>query len=244
MIELFSQLFVRLIHEGQLSRFGPHTQAPQIAQYISQLGASFDCAIEVLLIAGVYLIRLHNSTCRDINVYNAILTSVGLAFKFLNDERLNMRLLAASCGMRVEDLIRLELNALEVLKFRLFVTTEEFDAIKWYVNREAMRSVMRVDTARNSTAYAPNVDEAQAASLQDASQSNHTDDFMDCSFDMDLTLVDQHLCSTISPPRHSALDWMSFVNTCSVDLSSWSHTPALWQSGHAASGVASVTTQK
>eukprot|EP00299_Pterocystis_sp_00344_P002483 c12806_g1_i1.p1 GENE.c12806_g1_i1~~c12806_g1_i1.p1 ORF type:complete len:244 (+),score=34.95 c12806_g1_i1:223-954(+) len=238
MLELFSRLFVRWVHEGVLRRFGPDSEidTSTIEHFVRCLESGFQCGTEVFVVAAVYLIRLHECCDRDINARHAILASVSLAYKFLSDTRPNMKLHAYSGGVTLDGLVALESAMLSALDYRLFVTAEEYTAMKNMIENESLRTNMWTAHPQSSFMFSSTpsimhtclVDTAVPAAKH-IPQVNYTP-FTPSVASLPTYNHFQPTCAPIAAavatPASAATannDWMALINPSCVDFSSWSH---------------------
>jgi hypothetical protein len=235
MLDHFSRLFVRWVHEGVLWKFGPASEINEttIEHFFRCLESGFECDKEVFLVAAVYLFRLHDCCDRDINARNAILASVSLAYKFLNDLRPDMKIHAYSGGVTVSDLVALENALLGALSFKLFVTIEQFQQMKFKVDCEAINSSHQMDICPYEAVL---LTQAHTLSFAEPPAAivtviKHAPQVSQVGWSSMPTYVPNlpysQSCPVVVPTPVAAEsdcpDWMSLINPSCVDFSSWSH---------------------
>lgn len=148
MFSALSRLIVRWVQLGHWSKFGPSVQIVDhdIEQFIRQLAAGFECSIDLFCVAVVYLIRLHDASVQEMNFRNALHASLSLAYKFMHDERPDSKIHAYAGGLSAADLIDLEMTFLAVVRFKLFVSVEDYRRVRGWVDNElAAEARRRVD---------------------------------------------------------------------------------------------------
>lgn len=109
------------------------TRVPNInfQDYLLRISKYAECSEEALILATVYLFRLHQryGDTFPINVWTihrVFITSVRLAVKFFDDLHLNNQWFATIGGIPLHELNILEVDMLYLLEFGLFVSVDEY----------------------------------------------------------------------------------------------------------------------
>lgn len=113
--------------DGQLTAFDS-TSIPSLpmSDYLKRFLRDEYCAGEVLVLACLYVNKLgiKSTPWRE---HRMALACVFLAEKYLEDTHLSLRRMAQIGGVSVEDLLRLERDAIALLNWQLAVSLEEFE---------------------------------------------------------------------------------------------------------------------
>lgn len=113
--------------DGQLTAFDS-TSIPSLpmSDYLKRFLRDEYCSGEVLVLACLYVNKLgiKSTPWRE---HRMVLACVFLAEKYLEDTHLSSRCMAQIGGVSVEDLLRLERDAIALLNWQLAVSREEFE---------------------------------------------------------------------------------------------------------------------
>lgn len=122
-------------------------EAPCITpiEYLKRLARYSFCSTSVFVAAFLYLDRIAKVSdmklvINSLSLHRLLLTAVLLATKVVDDVLYDNAHFAKVGGLDVKELNMLEIDMLKLLKFKLFITQEEFEEFEMKVLAEALSS--------------------------------------------------------------------------------------------------------
>lgn len=250
-IRILTDLLVGWVKSNRLPNFGPATDLIEsdiedLLHAIKSANNGFECSLEVFIVAVEYLLRLHDRTDRIINLRYAIIASVSLATKFLEDYKFDPKFLASACRITVTELAKMEGEFLNTLSYRLFVSREQFQTLIEVVENERERSRLARALARAYHPYSCAPDPfaplayTNAGSFLHSPPSEYHQWLASGQYPVAHPPFHASTFSSqphpIAPPHHPApchanwtepiiesrpLDWSDLIDNSLVDFSSW-----------------------
>lgn len=108
-------------------------QPPQISiqDYLTRIARYYHCSDSCLILGLIYidrLVKLHpDFVVSPLNIHRLLSTSIMLASKFHDDVFYSNKYYGKVAGVRISELNRLEEKFLQMLKWRLFVSPDEYE---------------------------------------------------------------------------------------------------------------------
>lgn len=109
-----------------------------VDHYVERLRDLFACSDEAVTLAVIYVDRLtkfHSPAfqVRASNIHRLILTALLVSTKFIDDIYFANSFYAKNGGVSTQELNRLEFSFLHLIKFDLYVSSQEYDAYKSFL---------------------------------------------------------------------------------------------------------------
>ena len=138
------------VGSGKPSRFDS-AYIPEISveDYVERIQTYSKCSECVYVVAMIYIDRLiegKGMTVTPLNVHRLFITAILLAAKFYDDMSFKNAFYATLGGIEKEEINLLEVDFLNMIKFSLVVSREEYDSYKRVLMSDPVRKIVSINT--------------------------------------------------------------------------------------------------